>query len=358
MLQQHTASTDSLVVRIGRLAALTFCLALVACGGGDGGSSAPPPGAYTSATAYLQAENFVGTVLVRKAGVDVLRAGFGYADANNRLPNGVDTRFRIGSVTKPITALAITQLHEVGLIASLDDPLSQYLPDYPRGSELTIRHLLTHRSGIPDYLRWVNQDRYYTPAQLVALFEDRRLSFSPGERFSYSNSNYVLLGVLVETVSGLSWSEYLQVNVFGPLGMIASDYGSSQITAIDEARGYRNTTQSRTARDLDMSIPYAAGALVSTIGDLEIWGQTYLDQTLLSGETYSALYTEGGYGLGWANNRWGGKVANWHDGAINGFSAMMALFPEQDAMVILLSNVEDQGEKLRRIVAKIAENEL
>lgn len=338
--------------------ALTLCFTLAACGGGDDGASGPPPGPYTNAEAYLQAENFVGSVLISRAGVDVLRTGFGYADAANQLPNGIDTRYRIGSITKPFTALAIAQLQEVGLIDSYDDPIGRYLPGYPRGNVLTIRHLLTHRSGIPDYLGSVDQSSYYTPAELVGLFKNRELSFSPGERFSYSNSNYVLLGVLIEAVSGLSYAEYLQVNVFGPLGMTGSGYGGSRITAIDEARGYRNAAQHVTAKDLDMSIPFAAGALVSTVGDLEIWGQTYLDQTLLSSETYGALFIEGGYGLGWANSRFGGKAANWHDGAINGFSTMIALFPEQSAMVILLSNVEGEGDKLRRIVAAIAENEL
>lgn len=338
---------------------LGVLLLLAACGGeGGGSSSVAPSGAYITALDYIEAENFVGSVLVSRDGVDVVRTSFGFSDSDNQLRNGSDTRYRIGSITKSFTALAIVQLREFGLIDSYDDPVSAYLPDYPGGNEITIRHLLTHRSGIPDYLGWVNQSSFYTPAQLVALFMGRDLAFSPGTRFSYSNSNYVLLGNLIETISGMDYPTYLQANVFSPLGLINTAPGTSDIVDLRDAKGYKSISQGDTADYLNMSIPFSAGALVSTIGDLEHWGRSYLDRTLLSTDSYDELFVDGEYGFGWAGDRFGGKSAYWHDGGINGFSAIIALFPEQRGMVIALSNVQNESAKLQRIVATMAENEL
>ncbi len=342
------------------LAAASLFVALGACGGGgssSSGPSTPPAGGYSTAQAYLEDEGFVGSVLVRRDGVDVIRSGFGFANKNQQLLNGIDTRYRIGSVSKTFTAFAVSHLHSMGLIASYDDPIDNYLPTYPRGNEITVRHLLRHRSGIPDYLGQVSQDASYTPAELVDLFDDRALEFDPGTDFDYSNANYVLLGVLVEAVSGMSYMEYLEVNVFGPLGMINTEYGASTITGTDYARGYTRLGQGDTAGHLDMSIPYAAGALVSTIGDLEAWGRSFIEQPLLDARDYDEIFVDGEYGLGWIESEVAGKSVYWHNGGINGFSAIIALFPDQNGLVVALSNVQNQDDMLQRIVSTMAENE-
>lgn len=330
-----------------------------ACGGG--GSSSPsstaPTRGYVTAQAYIEDEGFVGSVLVRRGDVDVIRMGFGYANSNQQIRNGIDTRYRIGSVSKTFTALAVSQLRSTGLITSYDDPVISYLPGFPRGDEITIRHLLRHRSGIPDYLGQVDQDVAYTPAELVDLFANRPLQFSPGADFNYSNSNYVLLGVLIEAVSGMSYTEYLALNVFGPLGMINTEYGASTNTGTAYARGYTKLGQGSTARYLDMSIPYAAGALVSTIGDLEIWGRSFLDRSLLDAGDYDEIFTAGEYGLGWITSEVDNRTVYWHNGAINGFSAIIALLPGQDGLIVVLSNVQDQDDRLQRIVRSMIENE-
>jgi CubicO group peptidase (beta-lactamase class C family) len=342
-----------------QFAAIFLTLALAACGGGGSSSSSPPPAeSYTTAQAYIESEGFVGSVLVSKSGADVLRDGFGFANKAQQLRNRSDTRYRIGSVSKSFTALAVVQLHSTGLISSYDDPIADYLPDLPRGDEITIRHLLTHRSGIPDFLRQVDQDESYTPAQLVGLFAPRDLEFAPGSDFSYSNSNYVMLGYLIEALTGMSYEQYLQVNVLGPLGMINTEYGASTIAGVDYARGYLRQNQNDTARFVDMSIPYAAGALSSTLGDLEIWARSFMERTLVPANEYDAIFVEGEYGFAWVQGQVEGKTVYWHDGAINGFSAIVAMFPDDGGLVIALSNVQDQGELLQRIVTTMAAREL
>ena len=245
--------------------ALFFFLGLAACN--DSNSSSNNGAA---AEEYLEAQNFSGTVLIKENGVDVLRKGFGYSDKANQQQNIVSTHFRIGSLSKAFTALCIVQLQNEDLLG-YDDLLSSYMPDYPEGDKITIRHLLSHQSGLDDYLKHVDEEESYTPQELLLLIKDRPLLFEPGNGFFYSNTNYVLLGCIIESISGYDYASYVEIMVAKPLGMFNTEYGSNIITGQKYAKGYVNSSQNELANYHDLSIPYAAGALSSNLDDMEIW---------------------------------------------------------------------------------------
>src|SRR3990172_579170 len=172
--------------------------------------------------AYVNMEQFSGSILIAKGGNILVSKGYGMANYELDVPNGPKTKFRIGSVTKQFTAMAIIQLQEKGLLI-FNDPLSKFIPDYPRGNEITLLHLLNHTSGIFNYNESKElQEKMKYPIsleRLVESFKNTPLEFTPGEKYQYSNSNYVLLTYIIEKVSGKSYETYLQENIFQPLGM-------------------------------------------------------------------------------------------------------------------------------------------
>lgn len=337
--------------------ALLVLIALCSCGG-SGGSDSSNPTSYSSAVAYIESEGFVGTILVRKNDDYLLRKGYGYADQSQQQPNGIDTRYRIGSLTKAFTALAIVQLKNANIISSYDDPIASYISDYPRGDKISIRDILQHRSGITEYLSSVNPQQAYTPTELVNLFKNVDLDFEPGQAFSYSNSNYILLGHLVEELSGTGYENYLNTNIWSMLGMVNTEYGKSVIEGSSYAKGYTDVSQQQTADFLDMSIPYAAGAISANIVDMELWAESFLTKTLISEQDALEIFAEGDYGFGWVVTQIAGKLAYAHAGGIQGFSSIIVIFPQEDAFIVALSNVQGEQEKLNRIAATITENEL
>lgn len=178
----------------------------------------------------LTKRNFSGSILVVNNGRIILDKGYGLANLEDKTANEPDTVFRLGSITKQFTAAAILLLEERGAL-TVDDPLSRYIPDYPNGDKITIHNLLTHTSGIPEYLQYVDQsdDYPYTPAELIDLFKHEPLSFNPGEKFTYSNSNYILLGYIIEQVSQMTYEEFMKENIFKPLGWITQDMAATGI---------------------------------------------------------------------------------------------------------------------------------
>lgn len=181
--------------------------------------------------AYLQAHyetsRFMGAAIVVQDGEIVFANSYGMANLEHQVPNAVSTKFRIGSITKQFTAAAILQLQDRGLL-DVQAPVATYLPDYPNGDRITIHHLLTHTAGIPnltsfpDYLEWMKQST--TLDNLVARFQDLPLEFEPGEQFRYSNSGYTLLTQIIEQISGKSYADYLQTQLFAPLGLENTGY--------------------------------------------------------------------------------------------------------------------------------------
>jgi len=301
-----------------------------------------------------------------RRGDDILLVkGYGLADIEHDVPATTETVYRIGSVTKQFTAAAVMQLVEAGKIG-LDDPITTYLPDYPtQGHVVTIRHLLTHTSGIKSYTgleAWrPKMPLDLTDEELVALFKDEPFDFAPGEKFRYNNSGYYLLGMVVAQVSGESYREYLDAHLFGPLGLTGSSYCDERPIITGRAEGYV-TEGGELLNDapLSMNQPGAAGALCSTTFDLLAWMTDLREGDVVSEQSYQMMSTrsvlndesETSYGFGLFLNSLEGHDRIGHGGGINGFVTATAHYPEADLDVVVLSNTE--GRHAGRVAAVIA----
>ncbi|WP_444944329.1 serine hydrolase domain-containing protein [Microbulbifer sp. ZKSA006] len=312
---------------------------------------------YTSAEDLLESEGFIGSFLVKKQGVDILRKGFGFASVAQKTPNRIDTQYRIGSLSKTLTALAIVQLKAAGKIPAYDTPISHFVVDYPRGDEITLRHLLTHRSGIPEFFHGIDHSQSFSPIELVNLTKYKPLEFEPGQEYSYSNSNYILLGYLIELLSGQTYTQYLSQHILGELDINHTVYGESKISHTGHAQGYTTEDQAERASYIDMSIPYSAGALSSNLADLEVWSESFAAESLVSAADKEDIFIEEGYGFGWLSSTIAGKKVYTQSGGIYGFSALIVIFPEENHLIIGLTNIEGQQPKLKQLAAIIAENE-
>jgi D-alanyl-D-alanine carboxypeptidase len=296
----------------------------------------------------IKAGRFSGAVLVVKDGVPLLREGFGAANREWDIPNTPDTKFRLGSVTKQFTAVSIMQLVEAGKL-SVDDPISKYYADAPTAwSKITIKHLLTHTSGIPSYTGipgFFDKDGRLPlkPAEIVKLTQDKPLEFEPGSKYAYDNTGYILLGYVIEKISGQTYADYVGQHLFQPLGLKNTGYDvSSQILA-KRASGYSPGKNGWENADyLDMSLPYAAGSLYSTVDDLLIWDRALTDGKLLTEASRKAMWTDYGnkYGFGWALGDQSGHARIMHGGGIHGFSTSLNRYPNDGLVTIVLSNFQ------------------
>lgn len=300
---------------------------------------------------YNEYGQFNGSALVAENGKVIFKKGFGAANMEWNIPNQSDTKFRLGSISKQFTALLIVKLAEDGKL-KLDVPITTYLTDYPKenGDKITIHQLLTHSSGIPNYTNapgfFKDKARNpYTPTEFVKTFSSLPLEFTPGEKFNYSNSGYFLLGYIVEKVSGKTYEQYLQEVIFTPLKMVNSGYDHSDVILKNRAAGYEKQGKKITnAAYLDMSIPYAAGSLYSTVDDLYLWDQALYTNKLLSQKSVESLFKPyikaGGasYGYGWfVEEDENGKTVG-HGGGINGFNTIISRNFKNKNLVVLLNN--------------------
>lgn len=305
---------------------------------------------------------------VKKGDQLLVARGYGLADVENNVPATAETVFRIGSVTKQFTAAAIMQLVEEGAI-DLDAPMTEYLPDFPtQGHTVTIRHLLTHTSGIKSYTglaEWEPQMRLdLTDEELVALFADEPFDFAPGEEWSYNNSGFYLLGMIVEAASGLTYRDYLDQRLFGPLGLSGSSYCDESPIIPHRAEGYE-PEDGRLVNDspLSMNQPGAAGALCSTVLDLLSWSTALRSGDVVSPESYRQMTTPAtlndgsatsyGFGLGVGDLEGHARVQ--HGGGINGFNTMLAHYPEAELDVVVLANTNGpHADRVAETIAKWA----
>lgn len=298
---------------------------------------------------YAKLGRFSGAVLVAQGDKILFEQAYGFANYDHRIPNRVQTIFRLGSLTKSFTALAILQLQEAGKLR-VTDSLACYLPDYPQAEQLTLHHLLTNTSGIPDYVAAPNFARQMrlplTVDELIALFKDQPLLWTPGSNFSYSNSNWVLLGQVIERVSELAYGAYLQQAVFGPADMAHSAYEAADRVLPGRAEGYVQTTgKVIRAAFTDAATLYAAGGLTSTVSDLHRWHRALTNHVLLSQAGYRQLVAphveieNGAYGYGWFSNIQHGRRQG-HDGGTPGFLSIAVRYPDDDLSVIVLANSE------------------
>jgi CubicO group peptidase (beta-lactamase class C family) len=323
--------------------------------------------ADTYLSKLTKARLFSGSVLIARNGKVLVRKGYGEADLKKHLVNTAQTKFRLGSLTKQFTAMAILILQAQGKL-NVRDRICTYLGDCPTTwQKITLHHLLTHTSGIPDFAGFpdyqTTQGSPSSPTQTIARFKDKPLDFQPGEKFSYSNSGYVVLGAIIEQASGKRYEAFLQENIFVPLQMVDSGYDHNNG---DLAVGYRN--QTNLADFIDMSIPYAAGGLYSTVEDLYRWDQALYTDKLIPKNLRDKMFTPFvplggfGYGYGWGIGKEGDGSARRrhrpvvsHIGGIQGFSSSITRYPNNKVVIIVLGNREDVnsgdiGVQLAKIV--------
>jgi len=292
------------------------------------------------------ARGFSGSVLAAHNGQVLLSKGYGPANREHDVPATPQTKYRIGSITKQFTAAAILVLQQRGTL-SVQDPVRKHVPDAPAAWDaVTIHHLLTHTSGIininalPDYSKMLTAT--LTPRENVARLFDKPLQFEPGSKYQYSNSGYILLGHIIEIVSGKTYGEFLRENIFEPLGMRSSGYDDPKAILPHRASGYNlEKTGLVHAPYRDMSIPYAAGALYSTVEDYYRWDQALYSDKLLSKASRDAMFTayKDSYGYGWTIIRQFDRTRIAHGGVMHGFASFAVRFPDEKVCVVVFSNI-------------------
>ncbi|WP_062058619.1 serine hydrolase domain-containing protein [Sediminicola sp. YIK13] len=282
---------------------------------------------------YLEMNAWSGSIHIYQNGNPIFQKGYGYADKEWEIKNSLETKFRIASISKVFTEVAVLHLVENGEI-SLDDTLSQYFLDYPRGNEISIRQLLTHRSGIPHLNSFPNYNELnkfaYDLEEIIELFKHKPLDFEPGQRYSYSNSGYVLLAAIIEKVSGLSYEEFLEVHIYNKIGLRNTGVDSNAKILKNRARGYMFDEYGKliNAEYVDMSIKIGGGSLYSTADDLHKFVQSLIKGQLLT-STLAELPNFGSTD--------GAKVFT-ANGRVQGFCHQITHRIEEDLTIIILGN--------------------
>lgn len=318
----------------------------------------------TYLTAASEVWGFSGTVLVAWHGEVVFARGYGYADQTFGQENTLETKFYIGSITKQFTAAAILKLVEQGKLA-LDDPITTYLPEYPSnpGDRITLHHLLTHTSGVPNYTEFpellIRRTSRIAPNDLLAFFQSEPLDFEPGTGFHYSNSGYIILGAIIERVARQSYEAFLHKEFLKKIGMLNSGYARREAGLPNRAVGYTLDMDRRivNAPSIHLSVLHTAGALYSTVEDMLAWDQALYGNELLSRQSIRAMLTPHarGYGYGWFIERQWGRTHTFHGGFLDGFNTTIDRWLEDQVCIIVFSN-EDEApvKKIARGLAAIA----
>jgi CubicO group peptidase (beta-lactamase class C family) len=311
---------------------------------------------------YVTSNHFMGTVLVVKGDQVILQKGYGSANLEWNIPNAPSTKFRLGSMSKQFTAASILLLEERGKL-KIDDPVKKYMADAPPAwDKITIYNLLTHTAGLPNFTSfpdYATTEALPSPAaKTVERFRDKPLDFEPGTKFSYSNSGYVLLGYLIEKISGQSYEKFLQENIFTPLGMKDSGYDSNSSVIERRAAGYSLAPSGASgalinAGFINMTIPGGAGALYSTTEDLLKWERGLFGGKVLSAASLQKMTTpfKDDYAFGLVVSTKGRKQIG-HNGGIEGFNTAMAYYPDSKVVVAVLANVN--GPSPDQMLTKLA----
>ena len=294
-------------------------------------------------------------VLIAKHGEIVYKKAFGSANLQLNVPLRSDMVFNIASITKQFTAVAILQLFENGKL-SLDDSVQKFIPDFPsKGRTITIENLLTHTSGIKDYMQIdypnVNMERWdFTPEQLIDSFKNYPLDFEPGTKFSYSNSGYYLLGYIIEKISGRRYQDYVQDHLLKPLKLTHTYFDSAGIIIPNRVNGYYKTDSIYKNEDYwSPTIEYAAGGLISNVDDLYKWHTGLYSYQIVKKETLEKAFmpyrlrdgTTIDYGYGWFVRTTNGIKSIEHEGGMPGFVSNEIYFPDEDVYMAILCNCGD-----------------
>lgn len=295
------------------------------------------------------------SLAVMRGGAVVWAKGYGYADIIEQRPATADTVYRIGSLTKQFTAAAIVQLAEAGKLA-YDDRVSKYVGGLAK--DVTLAQLLHHTSGLPSYTDQPGFEKLVatklSPAEIVALVKDVPWDFEPGTKYSYSNTGYVVLGMVVEKVSGEPYAQYLAKHVFAPAGLAQTSYCDESKPDPHRARGYAfdEAAKPKLADPIDLSVPFSAGALCSTVTDLVKWTVALRTGKVVSPAGYRAMTTSHGlpdqesYGFGLQLGDFESHREVFHNGGINGFISELHDFPDDDVTIAVLTNIEGAASKV------------
>jgi len=315
-------------------------------------------------------ENKPGAViLISKEDQTIFKKAFGLSDIKKGKPIKTDMIFQIGSMTKQFTSVALLQLVEQGKV-SLDDPIQKYVEYFPiKEFPITIHHLLSQTSGIPEFFDIDEEELYllsqkHTPEQLISYYKNLPLEFEPGTKFQYSNSNYPLLGVVIERVSGMPLKDYLRLNLFEPLEMNSTSLWYNDETKKKRiANGYRSYQGKLiSSPKIVGSIPYAAGAIVSTVDDLLKWNRELKNRTILPDFVIDNLITEKkttlgtgtGYGYGFFIKNLLGLKTIQHGGNMYGFTSYGLYLPSEDLFVCILANKSlERTEEVANYLASV-----
>lgn len=308
-------------------------------------------------TASTKAGKFNGVVLVAKDGKILLHKGYGWRDVEKQVPHDENSIFQIGSITKQFTATIVLYLQEKGKL-TVKDKLSKYIPDFPNGDSITIAQLLSHTSGIYNYTNSMKfmESEAVNPIRLDSLirtFKNKPLDFKPGTRYSYSNSGYILLGYIIQKVSGKPYEQMVREVIFRPLQMRQSGFDFKALNDPRKSTGYLAMEGDTVAATIvDSSTSYAAGSIYSTAADLYKWHNALYTENIVKQSSLKQAWTpvKNRYGYGWTVDSIKGKFVVMHNGGIFGFTSDMLRVAADSTCIILLSN---KPEMLGRITGSL-----
>lgn len=295
--------------------------------------------------AYSSQNKLNGVVLVAQKSKVIYQKGFGYRNAEEKIPNDVNSIFQIGSITKQITAAVIMQLQQEGKL-SVQDKLSKYFPGFANGDKITIENLLTHTSGIYNYtsdtvIMKSNVTKHYSQDEMMKLFKSYPSDFEPGTRWNYSNSAYSILGYIIEKVEGKPYEKEVRERIFQPLGMTNSGFDFTNLSSSNKTKGYFSLNPIPIpAPIVDSTIAYSAGAVYTTVGDLYKWERAISTDKILKPASWKAVFTtfKNKYGYGWGIDSIYGRLITAHSGGIHGYSSYILRFPQDETVIIAFDN--------------------
>ncbi|OUS03098.1 serine hydrolase [Flavobacteriales bacterium 33_180_T64] len=306
------------------------------------------------------------TFLISKNGNIIYKKAFGLANLELNVPMQTENIFEIGSMTKQFTAISILMLMERGKL-ELNDEITKFIPDYPTlDKTITIHHLLTHTSGIKNYtsmkeIRGIAKNDL-TPLELIDFFKNESMDFEPGEQFKYNNSGYIVLGYIIELLSGQNYASFVEENIFKKINMTSSSYATHTKVIKNKVSGYHKRDDYIKSMHVSYTLPYSAGSLMSNVDDMLKWQEAIKNNLLISKETTQKAFTNYtlnngeffNYGYGWHVKELNGVSVREHGGSIFGFKSMGIYFPNADIYVVGLNNCDcNSPTKITREIAEL-----
>lgn len=316
-------------------------------------------------TEFNEKDGHGGVFMISKKGKPIYEKAFGVANLELNVEMQTKNVFQIGSMTKQFTAVAVLILEQEGKL-NTSDLVSKYIPDYPNGNKINIHQLLTHTSGIKDFTKTKGlseiAQKEMTPKMMVDFFKSETADFKPGEKFEYNNSGYVVLGYIIELVSGKTYEDFIKSNIFDKIGMDNSYYATDRKIIKNRAYGYHQKSYGYVNKSvISFSVPYASGSLMSTLEDMLKWQNSLNQNLLLNKKEAAKAFTkyklnngeEIEYGYGWHLKNINGIPTREHGGSIFGFKSMGVYIPSEDIYVLGFSNCDCNSPT--QIVKDIAE---